>query len=613
MTSLRAFLRNPLAVVALGFIVVVVLACAFANLVAPYGPLVQDLASANQLPSAAHWLGTDTLGRDILSRLLHGGQTTLVGTLIATVVFVILGVPLGLVAGYRRGWIDTLLSRTVEILFAVPVIVILLVVLSVFSTSIVAAMITLGILGFGSVFRVVRATTIAASAELYVRAARASGLRPAAIVAGHILPNLAGPVTVQVTLFAASAVLVESGLAFLGFSVAPPAPSWGAMVKDAAANLTSNPWELVPPGLLIALFVLALGIVGDGARDAVTQRGSAPTRTKAGRQEPIRETTPHDPDALLSVRGLTVAFGSTVVVRDVGFDVAPGEVVGIVGESGSGKSVTGRAVLGLLARGGRIVAGSVRFQGADVTRGLARRRGSGIGLIPQEPMNTLDPVFTIGSQLREAVRTNDRSDRRATEARMIELLGLVGLPHAADVARMYPHELSGGMAQRVGIALALASRPSLLIADEPTTALDVTVQRQILDLLADLRERLGTSIVLVTHDWGVLADLCDRALVMYAGELVEQADIVDLFAEPLHPYTRALIAANPQTATPGEPLPVIPGQVPEPAHWPVGCHFADRCPLVTDACRAGAIPLVVPEDERESRCIRTHELKAVHA
>ncbi|MEV7610953.1 dipeptide/oligopeptide/nickel ABC transporter permease/ATP-binding protein [Microbacterium sp. NPDC089320] len=613
MTSLRAFLRNPLAVVALGFIVVVVLACAFAGVVAPAGPLAQDLASANQLPSAAHWLGTDTLGRDILSRLLFGGQITLVGTLIATTVFIVLGVPLGLVAGYRGGWVDKILSRVVEILFAVPVIVILLVVLSVFSTNIAAAMITLGILGFGSVFRVVRATTLAASAELYVRAARASGLRPAAIVTGHILPNLAGPVSVQVTLFAAGAVLVESGLAFLGFSVAPPAPSWGAMVKDAAANLTSNPWELVPPGLLIALFVLALGIVGDGVRDAITQRSGAPTTARRAAVDAVSDAGTHDPDALLSVRGLTVASGSTVVVRDVSFDVARGEVLGIVGESGSGKSVTGRAVLGLLAQGGRVVGGSIRYQGADVTRGFGRRRGSGIGLIPQEPMNTLDPVFTIGSQLREAVRTNDRGDRRATQERMLELLDLVGLPQPDAVARMYPHELSGGMAQRVGIALALSSRPSLLIADEPTTALDVTVQRQILDLLADLREGLDTSIILVTHDWGVLADLCDRALVMYAGEVVEQADIVGLFARPLHPYTRALIAANPQTAAPGEPLPVIPGQVPEPAAWPTGCHFAGRCPLASDACRAVPIPMVVPEPERESRCIRTDELSEVFA
>lgn len=618
MNRTRALLHNPLAMVALGTVGIIILSCAMASFVAPYGPLEQDLSAANQLPSAAHWLGTDTLGRDIFSRLLHGGQVTLVGTLIATAVFTLLGVPLGMLAGYRRGWIDTILSRTVEILFAVPVIVILLVVLSVFSTNIAAAMITLGILGFGSAFRVVRATTIASANELYVKAARAAGLPGHAVVSRHILPHLSGPVVVQVTLFAAGAVLVESGLAFLGFSVAPPNPSWGAMVRDASTNLTVNPWELVPPGVLIAVFVLALGVLGDGIRDSVSQRGRV--RSAAHSNEvtiPAREVTPHDPQALLSVRDLAVAFGGTIVVRNVSFEVRRGEVVGIVGESGSGKTVTARAVLGLLARGGKVVSGSIRFDGKEIlsarNSAVAKRRGSAIGLIPQEPMNTLDPVFTIGAQLREAVRTHDGGTRRTVDARAIELLSMVGLSNATDVARMYPHELSGGMAQRVGIALALAGRPQLLIADEPTTALDVSVQRQILDLLADLRAQLDTAIVLVTHDWGVLADLCDRALVMYAGELVEQATIEDLFAKPRHPYTAALIAANPQTATVGEPLPVISGQVPEPAHWPRGCHFADRCRFSTPECRVAPIPLLTPEPGRESRCIKIDALERMHA
>lgn len=617
MNTFRRFLRKPLAVSALVFLVAVILCCYLAPVIAPYGPLDQDLFAAHQLPSAAHLLGTDTLGRDLLSRLLFGGQVTLMGSLIAVSVFICLGVPLGLIAGYRRGWLDTALTRFVELLFAVPVIVILLVVLSVFSTNIVAAMVTLGILGFGSIFRVVRATAMSAANELYVKAARASGLRAGQVVAKHILPNLLGPVIVQVTLFAASAVLTESGLAFLGFSVAPPNPSWGAMIRDASQNLSSFPWEVVPSGVVISLVVIALGLIGDGVRDAVAREGQAAAVKRTAIQVPVRRIAPHDESALLSVRDLAVAFGPpqapVVVVRNVSFDIAAGEAVGIVGESGSGKTVTARAVLGILAKGGRIVQGTIHYRGelvgsAEVSA-VHKLRGSEIGLIPQEPMNTLDPVFTIGAQLREVIRRHDSGTRQRTQERAIELLEVVGLRDPEAVAKRYPHELSGGMAQRVGIALALAGRPKLLIADEATTALDVTVQRQILDLLTELRARFNTALIVVTHDWGVLADLCDRAVVMYAGEVVEQASTEELFNAPLHPYTKALIAANPHLAVPGEPLPSIPGQVPEPSRWPLGCHFAERCPLATVECREGPIEIEQPDPGRESRCLQVEAMK----
>jgi peptide/nickel transport system permease protein len=611
------FVRNPLAMTAAIVVVVIVIACFAAAWIAPYDPLAQDLAAANALPSPAHLLGTDTLGRDILSRLLWGGQVTLAGAVIAVAVFVLIGLPLGLIAGYWRGPLDAVLTRIVEVMFAVPVIVILLVVLAVFSTNMVAAMITLGVLGFGSLFRVVRGSTLAAAGETYVKAAKASGLRQYAIISRHILPNVWGPVIVQVSLFAASAVLVQSGLAFLGFSAKPPDPTWGSMVSEASVVLSSYPWQLVPSGVIIAVTVLCFGIVGDGVRDSMVSRRPRAGRATRPAAIPTRSVPPYSDSALLSVRDLSIAFRDgdreTVVVRNVNFDVMRGSALGIVGESGSGKTVTARALLGLLGSTGRIVHGGIRFDGVDVggmSRGaLARLRGSGIGLIPQEPMNTLDPVFRIESQISEVVRKHDKSSRAATRLRVIELLELVGLPDPEGVMRRYPHELSGGMAQRVGIALALAGRPKLLVADEPTTALDVTVQQQILDLLADLRARLDMAVVLVTHDWGVLADVCDRAVVMYAGEIVEEATGEQLFVKPLHPYTLALIKANPHTADRTAPLPSIPGQVPSPLAWPVGCHFANRCPLATDACRAAPIDLVEPEFNRFSRCIRIDELE----
>ncbi|MDR1388320.1 MAG: dipeptide/oligopeptide/nickel ABC transporter permease/ATP-binding protein [Propionibacteriaceae bacterium] len=646
MTALGRFLRQPLALAAATVVVLIVAACLLADLIAPYDPLKQDLMAANQLPSAAHWLGADSLGRDILSRLLYGGRVTLSGSVLAVSVFTVLGLPLGLIAGYRRGAVDRVLGRVVEVIFATPVIIILLVVLSVFSANLTAAMITLGVLGFGSLFRVVRASTLAAAGELYVKAARAAGLSGPAVLRRHILPNLWGQVIVQVALFAASAILTESGLAFLGFSVKPPNPSWGSMIGEASNVLSSHPFQLLPPGFVIGLVVLALGLVGDGVRDVATSRGgSGPAPSVAQTAAPALQSTtasaqsgiggqpldlPDDPTAWaddaaeevevwLTVRDLTVEFGpagrGVTVLKGASFEVRAGEVLGIVGESGSGKTVTARALIDLLPPGGRIMDGSIDYRGDQVRdmspAQLNRLRGGQIGYVPQEPMTTLDPVFTIGSQLDEVVRRHDRGSRAARRARALELLELVQLRDPASVLSRYPHELSGGMAQRVGLALALAGRPQLLIADEPTTALDVTVQQQVLDLLDELRARLGMAVLLVTHDWGVLADLADRALVMYAGQIVEVGPTTAVYAAAAHPYTRALIAANPATAQAGRPLPSIPGQVVPPGSWPVGCHFADRCAEAMPACLAGPVALGRIGSGRASRCLRSERTPAL--
>ncbi|MDR0594232.1 MAG: dipeptide/oligopeptide/nickel ABC transporter permease/ATP-binding protein [Bifidobacteriaceae bacterium] len=653
MRSVRAFFRQPVAATAFAVAAAIILASVFANVVAPHDPLAQDLRSANALPGAEHWLGADTLGRDICSRLLYGGRITLTGALIAVAVFVALGVPAGLLAGYRRGLFDLVASRVVEVMFAIPVMIIVMVVVSVFSSGVTASMLTIGILGSGSLFRVVRGQTMAAAQELYVKAARSEGLRARSILRRHILPNIWGPVIVQTTLFSAGAILTESGLAFLGFSVQPPAPSWGSMIGEASRYISAHPWQLIPPGVLIGVIVMCLGLIGDGVRDAVSRtdtvrrpgrRAGSRRRGQAGRpaapavpaapaalsrpgaaSPDAASRTPAStgagadpqPDAILSVRGLTVAFGradsQTVVVQDVSFDVGPGESVGVVGESGSGKTVVARSVIGLLGRGGRVISGQVFFDGQELTAlppaALAKIRGRDIALIPQEPTTTLDPAFTIGKQIAEVVRRHDRRPRAEVRARVIELLSLVGLAEPETLVGRYPHELSGGMAQRVGIALALAGRPRLLIADEPTTALDVTVQQQILDLLRDLQDRLGMAILVVTHDWGVLADLTERAGVMYAGQVVESAPIEDLYHRPLSPYTRALIAANPHNATKGEPLPSIPGQVLAPADWPIGCHFAPRCALATPECSAGPVELRPAEPGHSVRCL--HSASAV--
>jgi peptide/nickel transport system permease protein len=607
----------PLGVIAGIYLALLIAAAAGADFVAPASPGYQDLADVLAGPSAEHWLGTDRLGRDVLSRLLFGARVTLLDVAIATAVFLLIGVPLGIAAGYRGGWLDHFVVRLADLLLAVPAIVVLLMVVAIYPGSDIATMIALGVIGCPGLMRIVRGATIAVRGELYVKAARLSGLRTAAILRRHVLPRIAGPVIVQTSLFCATALLAESGLSFLGLT-RPEAqgPSWGNMVGEASTVISQDPWLLAPTGGALMLTVLAFGLIGDAVRDATMGRASTGIPLLAGgrAERPAGSATSpadHKPAAVLSVDGLAVTVADVPVLRDISFDIGPGEALGIVGESGCGKSMTARAILGLLPARGRIVAGHVVFDGQDLAglaqKDLGRIRGSGIGLISQDPASSLDPTFTVASQLREVIRRHQPLSRREANAEARRLLELVRLPEPEAVLRSRPGELSGGMAQRVCIALALAGKPKLLIADEPTTALDVTVQAEILALLRDLRHRLGMALLLITHDWGVLADSCERSLVMYAGEVVEAAAIDDLYSRPAHPYTCALLAANPHSAPAGEPLPAIPGVVPASGHWPDGCHFQARCPHVLPAC-SQPVEVSTLAAGRLSRCVRAQKL-----
>jgi peptide/nickel transport system permease protein len=609
--------------VAATYLVIVVILAVGASWLAPDGPQQEDLGHVLSGPSAAHWLGTDRLGRDVLSRMMFGGRITLLGVAEAVVVFAGLGITLGLVAGFTGGWTDRLIARVDDLVQALPGIIVLLMVLSVFPGNELATMVALGLLSCPTLLRVVRGATLAIRGETYIKAARLSGLTNARVMWRHVLPRLAGPIIVQLSLFAAAAVLVQSALSFLGLSTPETqGPSWGNMVGEASEVISQDPWLLVPTGGVLVLTVMALGLLGDALRDVTAARHLAPRPPRppgrprrkamsAAGSQPLSFGT-----SLLAVRGLTIAFAAggreIPVVRDVSFDLAPGEALGIVGESGCGKTITTRALLGLLPDGGRVVAGSATFDGADLAvmpeSDFSRIRGNKIALISQEPMSGLDPSFPVGSQLIEVIRRHRAMSRGRARARAVELLAMVNLPEPQEAMSRYPHELSGGMAQRVSIALALAGSPRLLIADEPTTALDVTVQAEILALLRDLGGRLGMAIILVTHDWGVLADLCDRALVMYAGEVVELASVEDLYRSPRHPYTDGLLAANPHLAPVADTLPAIPGTVPAPPAWPAGCHFQPRCRHATAECGTGVIPMAEPAPGRLTRCIHADKV-----
>jgi peptide/nickel transport system ATP-binding protein len=308
---------------------------------------------------------------------------------------------------------------------------------------------------------------------------------------------------------------------------------------------------------------------------------------------------------LVSLRDLRVAFDGVPALRGIGLDVMPGEAVGLVGESGCGKSVTWLAALGLLPGRARVT-GSVTLEGTELlgapARVLERVRGGRIAMIFQDPASSLNPVHRIGTQVAEAVSLHQGLSRAPARAEAKRLLGQVGMPDAARRMDAYPHELSGGQNQRVMIAMALAGRPELLVADEPTTALDVTIQAQILELLGELRRGTGMALVLISHDLGVVAETCDRVAVMYAGRIVEEAPVEALFAAPRHPYTRGLLGALPPIDGPRQPLASIPGGVPEPWAMPPGCAFAPRCPSHVQACDA-AVPALLGRDGRANACL----------
>ena len=632
---LRRLLRRPIAVVCCAYLVLLIGVAVIAPIAMPSvsSQDAGDLFAANQLPTWSHVLGTDTLGRDVLSRLLVGDRVTLIGVAEALVVFLVLGVPFGLLAGYVGGWTDRIVIWLADLTYSLPAVVIIIVVLSVFPSSMLAAMITLGVLAAPDIMRVVRSATLPIREELYVKAAEVSGLSRAYILTRHILPRIAGVVIVQASLLAAVALGVQSGLAFLGLLVVAPAPSWGGMVADGTTVLLLHPWLIVPPGVAIAITMLALSLLGDAVRDAAVETWSGPALARqaprrrapakratapaaAAEAAPPTESAPPDETALLSVRHLSVSFpgrgGSVRVVEDVSFDVAPAQIVGVVGESGCGKSVTTAAIIGLLPGAGRIDGGSIWFDGTDVARAtraqLRQVRGRRIGFVSQEPMASLDPSYRVGDQVAEGIRQHRGLSRPAARAAALDLLRDMHFSDPAAVARRYPHELSGGMAQRVAIARALAGEPELLIADEPTTALDVTVQAEILDLIRELQLTRQMAVLIVTHDWGVVADLCDQVVVMYGGQVVERADVQPIFDRPLHPYTEALLAANPHLAPEAATLPTIPGTVPPPGSWPAGCRFRARCRYAVAACAELAVPIEVPYQEHETRCIRYDQL-----
>lgn len=608
----QRFRRRHLAVAAAGFLILLCIVAVLAPLLTPYDPNATDFASAFVGFSGDHWLGADQLGRDTLSRLIEGTQIAMIAGLEAITVAVVVGVPIGLIAGYAGGITDRILMRLVDVVLSLPGMLVALTVIAALGPGLVTAMFAVGILFAIRIARLVRGSVLSTREELYVTAAQLSGAPSWRVMLRYVLPNVAIPLLVEVALYFGVALLIEAMLSFLGVGVQPPQATWGVMLSEARTYFYQQPLLAVIPGVMITLTVLAFNLVADGLASAVkptSVRSKSKSRvaTATAAPEPSEAAAP---DAVLSLRNLCVSLpgddGPVPVLRGVSLDVCRGEVVGLVGESGSGKSMTSLAGIGLLPAGAA-VSGSIRCGKAELAgapesawRGI---RGPRIAMVFQEPGKALDPAMTVGRQLEETVRMHGHAGRRAAHAESIKLLARVGVPEPERRMKDYPHQFSGGMAQRVVIAIALACEPDILIADEPTTALDVTTQAQVLDLLIDLKNDLGLGILLVTHDLGVVADICDRAAVMYAGQVVETASVDDLFADPQHPYTRALLTATPDDDVDLARLPTIPGQVPRPETLGEGCAFAGRCPVAIDACHSAAPPFVRIGDGRQVRCV----------
>ncbi|MGY1625013.1 dipeptide/oligopeptide/nickel ABC transporter permease/ATP-binding protein [Geodermatophilus sp. SYSU D00965] len=556
----RRLLRNPVAVVCVAWLVVVAVLAVLAPLLTSASPTASQITNALAPLGGDNPLGTDGVGRDVLAQLLYGARTSLVGALIVAVVSVGLGLPAGIVAGYYRGRFDAVAAWVANLLMALPAIIVLLVVLALFGRSTALAMAVFGLVIAPGVFRLVRSSVVAVREELFVDAARVSGLGDGRIMRRHVLPVVVAPTVIQVSQLLGIAIVVQAGLEFLGLGSANQA-SWGGMLSDAFQNIYAEPRLLLWPALAIVLTVTALALLGNALRDVLGVTGRTP-RVRRRRPAPAVSTPraagrtadrPVPDDAVLVVDDLRVAYPrpdgtETEVVRGVSLTVRRREVLGLVGESGSGKSQTAFAVLGLLPPQARTSAARLTFDGEDL-RGLSpsavnRLRGRRIGYIPQEPMSNLDPSFRIGTQLTEPMRHHLGLSRAAARAEALRLLARVGIKDPQRVFDSYPHQVSGGMAQRVLIAGAVSCDPDLLIADEPTTALDVTVQAEVLDLIRELQAERGLGVVLVTHDFGVVADLCDTVAVMQSGRIVEAAPVGRLFAAPQHEYTRMLLAAT---------------------------------------------------------------------
>ena len=595
--------------IALVILVAVVLISILAPIIAPYDPYA--IGMARQAPDAAHIFGTDDKGRDILSRILYGGRISLVIGFGSVLFALVLGSIVGALAAVSRKAVSEVIMRILDIIMSVPGIALAAVLVTILGNSVPAIIFSIGFMYTPQIARIVRANIVSEYGEDYVRAVIVSGARAPWILMKHVLRNCAAPIMVFTVTLVADAIIFEASLTFLSAGIAEPTPTWGNILADARAGVLSGRWwQALYPGIAIMLTCLALNILSEGITDAMAAAPSAPVDTEnsesrreadllvadpvraykeqaeslAARLSALREvelarTDRRVPDysvePLLQVKNLSIGFprhGDVNVVDNVSFDVRPGQCMALVGESGCGKSITTKTIMNLLPDAARIQ-GEVLYKGQDLLKLSPEEHrkllGTEIAMVYQDSLSALNPSMLISAQMKQLT---SRGGTRSAE----ELLELVGLDPKRTL-ESYPHELSGGQCQRVIIAMALTRDPSLVICDEPTTALDVTVQKQVIKLLNDLQKKLGFAMIFVSHDLALVAEVASEITVMYAGQVVESAPTKELLTNPIHEYTQGLLGSVLSIeAHDGSRLHQVPGSVPSPADFPKGDRFAPR-------------------------------------
>ncbi|MDZ5699268.1 dipeptide/oligopeptide/nickel ABC transporter permease/ATP-binding protein [Chelativorans sp. M5D2P16] len=608
---LAAFGLALLAVIALAALLTPLLPLAPPDITNPANRLLRPLAEG-------HLLGTDELGRDLFSRLMWGTRVSIAVGLSATLVAAVVGSAIGLVAGYSGGRTDNVMMRGIDMLMAFPYILLALAIVAVLGPGLMNALYAIAVVNIPFFARNIRGVTLGLARREFVDAARLSGKGHLRILLTEVLPNVLPVIVITMSTTVGWMILETAGLSFLGLGAQPPQADLGSMLGEGRKLLFTAPHVSIIPGLMIFALVMSINLVGDGIRDVLDPRLKSGALSRPAAATTVkREHVPPMPatpsGSALDVRDLRTEFrvGGDIykAVGGVSFELKQGECLGLVGESGSGKSVTAMSLLGLVPTPpGRISGGRVLYRGRDLLEAseaeLTRLRGGAFAYVFQDPLSTLHPLFTVGDQVTEAIRAHQPLSYREAWKKAVALLETVRIPNAAERANGYPHELSGGMRQRVSIAMALANDAEILVADEPTTALDVTVQAQILKLMDALQDEKGSALLFITHDFGVVSEICDRVAVMYAGRIVETGPTDEVLAAPAHPYTRKLIDCVPVLGEPERRLDAISGLPPAVNHLPEGCAFADRCPYVEAACREGDIGLEELAPGRAARCIK---------
>jgi len=618
MALAKRIIRNRLAAFGAAVLMLVFILSLLTPVLGLPDPNVIDTSNRFMLPfEGGHLLGADHLGRDILSRLLWGTRLSLMVGMAAALIAATAGSLIGIFAGFYGGRLDMMLMRSIDVLMAFPYILLALAIVAVLGPGLMNALIAVAVVNIPFFARNVRGATLAIAQSDFIAAARLSGRNTFSLLLFELLPNLVSVIIVAFSTTVGWMILETAGLSFLGLGSQPPQSDLGSMLGEGRAALITHPHTSLIPGMMIFAIVMGINLLGDGIRDALDPRlakgalrRSQPI-TKIERDMPLPAS---EVGGLLSVTGLKTDFriGHKTIkaIREVSFFINKGECLALVGESGSGKSVTALSLTGLVASPPAVIAGgTIHFDGTDLLslgfEQMRNYRGRRIAYVFQDPNSSLHPLHDIGDQLIEAIKVHDGSlRRRDLEIRAIQLLDDVRIANPERVMESYPHELSGGMRQRIGIAMALANDPELIIADEPTTALDVTVQAQILHILNRLRRERGLALLFISHDMNVIAQISDRIAVMYAGQIVEAGLTKTVLDKPRHPYTKALLACSPQIGS-GTGLPqTIKGSPPLLDDLPAGCAFAPRCDFAERACRTGPIDIKLVQG-RSLRCIRS--------